>query len=122
MKLFVSTGWSQYANAYQYFSITSLYHVQENVVLEDVIVVHSVGEIIVNDAGITTLKSIDFSWNDVSDVFHESILIVNLYFHVWRFDNVILQLPDLYKLQSIFEVWIQLSLYVSFLNVVPEIS
>ena len=90
--------------------------------LEDVIVVHSVGEIIVNDAGITTLKSIDFSWNDVSDVFHESILIVNLYFHVWRFDNVILQLPDLYTLQSIFEVWIQLSLYVSFLNVVPEIS
>jgi hypothetical protein len=88
VKLFVSTGWSQYVRAYQYFSITSLYPVQENVLLEEVIVAHSDGEVIVSVAGITTLKFFSF---DVMVFQSESIIaIVNLYFQVCKFDNVIL--------------------------------
>ena len=102
--------------------IVSLYHVQENVALEDVIVDHDIGDVIVRYDGIETLKSIDFSLNDVLILFHESILTVNLYLHVCRLFSVMLQCQALYNSQLIFQVCIHVAEYASSLNVVPEIS
>ena len=78
---------------YSYLVNVSLYHVHVNVVLEVVILAQSVCDVILSEAGITTLKSKYF--HVIGFLLESNIVTVNLYLHVERLFSVKFHAVDL---------------------------